>query len=184
MSMQTKAPPVDQTGGAKTHCNATDQYTSDYLRKKEIPLSALQAVTQARIEMRGVILFRQLVDVAGRERGFERIWPDGDKKVTKGATVRATFTPFGFFGTDVLRLRGVLIVCAGLADGYRIHEATELPVACCVGEPGLKALADCLFTCAPHAELLVAADNDAAGIAAAKATGRRWIVPGEVHHAA
>lgn len=183
MAEQRKAPVPN---GERAPINSVpNEYISLYLLRKAIPLASLRAATSARIQMRGEVLFRELLDAAGDHRGWERIWPDGEKKTAFGSTVRATFTPFGFrAGPDVLRLHGVLIVCAGLADGYRLHEATGLPVACGVGEPGLKALADCLFTCAPHVDLLVAADADEAGVRAAKATGRRWIVPGEVSHAA
>lgn len=160
----------DSAGGDSEH---------PYLVLKGLTLAELKdaAWGQLRLEIVGDMLQRELVDATGASQGYERIWPDGTKKAGHGSTVSGTFTPIGFAPTDLLSLSGPLVVCAGLADGYRIHEATSYPVACCVGEPTLKSLADKLFTVAGKAQLLVAADNDEAGIRSAKATGRRWVVP-------
>ncbi|RCV87499.1 AAA family ATPase [Billgrantia montanilacus] len=148
-----------------------------YLNRKGLTLSELQEAAHCPVEVVGDVLQRRLVDAVGTDQGYERIWPDGSKKAGHGSKVSGTFTPFGFQPDELLNFQGSLIVCAGLADGYRIHEATGLPVACCVGEPTLASLTKILFTVASQADVLVAADNDEAGMRAAKATGRRWAVP-------
>ncbi|WP_438766585.1 toprim domain-containing protein [Kushneria sp. TE3] len=163
-------------------CNP--DYNHEYLIKKGISFSELQSHTTACIKIHRLILYRELINLIDEHQGFERIWPDGTKKVTYGGTVKGSFTPFGFSWRDRLTLQGTLIVCAGLADGYRIHTATGFPVACGVGENNLKSIADPLFIWFGRAHIVVAADNDAPGIRAAKATGRRWIVPGEASHVA
>lgn len=184
MSSQLKKSPVlaatsdeASVGNKHPHHSAANEEEHPYLLRKELTLAELQVAAQSPIQIIGNVLQRHLIDAAGNDQGYERIWPDGTKKAGHGSTVSGTFTPFGFHSHDLLRLQGTLIVCAGLADGYRIHEATGYPVACCVGEPTLKRAADAIFSAAGRADLLIAADNDDAGIRSAKATGRRWVVP-------
>ncbi|MCM2972897.1 toprim domain-containing protein [Larsenimonas suaedae] len=179
MNEQKKLPDSKESR-AKIEVCSEPNYTSEYLIKKGISFDDLNAHTSTCIQMKGQVLYREIIDASGRPKGFERIWPDGTKKVTYGATVKGSFTPFGFSWQDWPTLRGELIVCAGLADGYRIHTATNIPVACGVGENNLKSIADSLFTCFSHAQIIVAADNDEAGIRAAKRTGRKWIIPKEM----
>ncbi|AHI31269.1 hypothetical protein AU15_07825 [Marinobacter salarius] len=135
----------------------------------------------------GPALLRPLLDTAGNPCGFEQILsesirknPDdkpNDKFATKCAKVAGTFTPIGFDIEDLPKLEGRLIVCAGLADGYRLHEATELPVACGLGEaiiPGNIAL---IHEMNPGLRLIAAVDNDKAGIRAGKRAGTSWTCP-------
>ncbi|WP_431023794.1 AAA family ATPase [Halomonas sp. H5] len=186
MSSQLKQSPAPVVAGDEAsfqteHLNdsAANDREHPYLVRKDLTLAELKAAAwdQLRLEIVGDTLQRELVDATGASRGYERIWPDGTKKAGHGSTVSGTFSPIGFAPHELLNLSGPLVVCAGLADGYRIHEATGYPVACCVGEPTLRGLADKLFTVAGRAQLLVAADNDDAGVRSAKATGRRWVVP-------
>lgn len=186
MSSQLKQSPApvvtgDEASFQTEHLNdsAANDRVHPYLVRKELTLAKLKAAAwdQLRLEIVGDTLQRELVDATGASKGYERIWPDGTKKAGHGSTVSGTFSPIGFAPHELLSLSGPLVVCAGLADGYRIHEATGYPVACCVGEPTLRSLADKLFTVAGRAQLLVAADNDDAGVRSAKATGRRWVVP-------
>lgn len=182
--------------------------TSAYLARKEIPLADLQAACGSRVFVKhttiklfgeneepvgdhaGPMIFRQLVNAAGEAQGYERIldekiqrYPDkkaGDKYLTSGASTSG-FTPIGFQIDELPRLSGVVVVCAGLADGYRIHEATGFPVACGVGEQSLGKLARAVETAGnfmgERVEAVVAADNDNAGKAAALRARRRWVVP-------
>lgn len=179
-----KKMPASERRQAITTQSFDVNYNHEYLIKKGISLSELQAHTTVCTKIQGSVFYRELINLVEEHQGFERIWSDGTKKVTYGGTVKGSFTPFGFSWRDRLTLQGTLIVCAGLADGYRIHTATGFPVACGVGENNLKSIADPLFTWFGRAHIVVAADNDAPGIRAAKATGRRWIVPGEVSHVA
>lgn len=183
---------------------ATLSLQSPYLQRKGIDLNDLQAVCQCEIEVRytsialfdengvktgqhsGPFVFRQLLDPLGEPKGYERIldqrvqrYPGrkaGDKYVTHGSSSTG-FTPIGFDSHDLLRLKGDLMVCAGLADGYRIHQCTGLPVACGVGELNLTKIANQLATLAPHVRIVVVADNDNAGMRAALKSQRAWTVP-------
>jgi len=184
---------------------------SPYLARKEIDLDELVAACGSRVFAKkakisihgdddeisdhheGVFLFRELVDATGKGMGFERIldekvqrYPDkkaGDKYLTGGASTSG-FTPIGFSLSELPHLSGKVVVVCGLADGYRVHESTGLPVVCGVGEPSLPKLAKMIDTAAncfgERADVLVAADNDKAGKAAAMRTGYRWVVP-ETH---
>lgn len=181
---------------------------SPYLARKEIQLENLQEACGSRVFVKegrisqldeegeitgyheGAFIFRELVDVTGASMGYERIldqkvqrYPDrkaGDKYLTGGASTSG-FTPIGFAASDLPHLSGKVVVVCGLADGYRIHEASGLPVVCGVGEPSLPKLARIAHGAAnsfgSRAEVLVAADNDKAGIAAAMRSGFRWVVP-------
>lgn len=158
-----------------------------YLDRKEIPLESLQAACRSRVQVKngtcagvtGPILFRELLDVAGEYAAFERILEqkvDGNDKYTnRGGRVAGTFTPIGFHPSELLSMDSQIIVCAGLADGYRLHEATGLPVACGVGENNVRSIAEAI---APlNADILVAVDNDEAGKRAGAASGFPWANP-------
>jgi hypothetical protein len=172
--------------------NNTTQHP--YLEEKGIHLAALQAVCPSEIEIRhttkgnfsGEAIFRELLDAAGTHRGFERILserikqsPDdkkgNDKFVTQGGTTKGTFTPIGFHPFGLIGMDCRIIVCAGLADGYRIHEATGEPVACGAGEGNIRSIVEAIQPLNPS--ILVAVDNDDAGKRAGKASGCNWTHP-------
>ena len=165
-----------------------------YLEEKGIDLAALQAVCPSEIEIRhttkgnfsGEAIFRELLDAAGTHRGFERILserikqsPDdkkgNDKFVTQGGTTKGTFTPIGFHPFGLIGMDCRIIVCAGLAEGYRIHEATGEPVACGVGDGVIRSIVEAIQPLNPN--ILVAVDNDDAGKRAGKASGCKWTHP-------
>lgn len=188
---------------------ATTRTTHPYLARKAIDLAALrEACPAVSIELRstrikrydgdgselepwsGTAVFRGLVDAAGADAGAERILPErivrrpdakpSDKFTTPGSKVSGTFTPIGFEPAELLTITGTLYVCAGLADGWSIHEATGCNVACCVGENSIPGLVSTLRTVAPHVELIAAVDNDEAGHRAGRKTGIAWACPGEL----
>ena len=165
-----------------------------YLEGKGIDLAALQAACPSEIEIRhttkgsfsGEAIFRELVDVAGSPQGFERILsrrikqsPDdkkgNDKFVTHGGTSKGTFTPIGFHTSELMSMDCRVIVCAGLADGYRLHEATGEPVACGSGEGNIRSIVEAIQPLNPS--ILVAVDNDEAGKRAGNDSGCKWIHP-------
>ena len=164
-----------------------------YLDRKGIDLAALQAACKCKVEIRpttlgdfrGLAVFRELLAVDGSAKGFERILPEritfnagdkpNDKFTQKGSAVSGTFTPIGFHPSELMSMDCRVIVCAGLADGYRIHEATGEPVACGVGENNVRSIAEAIQPLNPS--ILVAVDNDDAGKRAGSASGFEWAHP-------
>lgn len=182
--------------------------TTGYLNTKGIPLEALKKVVKAQLfakigkmalldsdsnvidHYEGPMLFRELVNTLGKREGFERIldekvrlYPDkspGNKYLTKGSSTKG-YTPIGFDPKDIPNMTGKIIVNAGLADGYRLHEFTGLPVACAVGEANIPKIvaelktAISVFNC--DIKLISTADNDKAGLRACVKSGVDWVVP-------
>jgi len=185
----------EQSGSAFDKVQRNDNTSPHpYLERKGIDLAALQAACLSEIEIRhttkgafsGEAIFRELVDVAGSPQGFERILsarikqsPDdkkgNDKFVTYGGISKGTFTPIGFHPSELMSMDCRVIVCAGLADGYRIHEATGEPVACGVGEGNIRSIVEAIQPLNPS--ILVAVDNDDAGKLAGNASGCKWTHP-------
>lgn len=178
---------------------------SPYLERKGIDLEDLKRVCRCNVTVahrriamfeddqfkgyhHGNFVFRELVSLTNQRMGVERILDqridrggDGkanDKFVTQGSDTSG-FTPMGFNPIKLLSMRGRLIVCAGLAEGYRIHQATGFPVACAVGEGNIPRIAQMIasFT-APHLlRVSVAVDNDKAGRLAAYRSGLPYTMP-------
>lgn len=174
-----------------------------YLIQKEIqwqsmaPLGcSIEQITLSRFDSKGIpitpwkgdAVFRPLFLIATQEHcGYERILsepvqrnPDEkpkNKLVTKGAKTAGSCTPIGFDLADLATVTGRLIVCAGLADGYRLHEATGLPVACGVGELNIPGNVAAIRKINPKLKLIAAADNDNAGKSAGQKSTCSWTCP-------
>lgn len=179
--------------------NAQAHYNTNhaYLERKGIDFEALQAACPGRIEIRQdsvrtdtgtyteQFLFRELVDISGAHKGYERILPErivkeeggspNDKFTNPGSKVSGTFTPIGFEAGELLSMGDWLIICAGLADGYRLHEATGLPVACCVGENNIRGVVEAIRPLNPS--IFAAVDNDEAGKRAGDSLDVPWCCP-------
>lgn len=181
----------------------TERFAFPYLVRKEIELVSLVGSCFSRIRIvpgklarfdangnpatpfKATMLFRELVNVANQSTGWERIlpWPirrspgdkPGDKFVTAGTAVSIGFTPIGFEPWELMSMRERVIACAGLADGYRIHQCTGEPVACAVGENNLPRIVRSLRMMNPS--VVVAVDNDCAGRDAGQASGCKWTCP-------
>jgi len=186
----------EQSGGAK-EITQIDYSTAAhaYLDCKGIDLADLQAVCKCTVEIRpttlgsfrGPAVFRELLDVDGIARGFERILSErisfdadskpNDKFTQRGSKVSGTFTPIGFDVSAIKCMEGRLIVCAGLADGYRLHEATGLPAACGVGEANVPGNVAAISKVNPSLKLITAVDNDKAGKLAGEKSGCSWTCP-------
>ncbi|NQZ64883.1 plasmid replication protein, CyRepA1 family, partial [Crocosphaera sp.] len=176
----------------------TPLLTHAYLDKKRLTLAELKATASVPIYLKqsalrteagfyeNSFIFRVLVDVYGSHKGEERILPErvertkgdklNDKFVTPGTKVKEGFTPFGFTIDQIPHLKKYLVVM-GLADGYRLHQATGLPVFCGVGENNIPALCEAIRAVNKHGKCIVAADNDLAGITAAHKSNCHFIIP-------
>lgn len=184
-------------GGSAVMAAARDQFCHPYLEKKQIPFNGLKEMCRAKIEIRrdwiktesgpyrGDFLYRELVYIDGSSAGCERILPEkikqsasekpNDKFVEAGGVAKGTFTPIGFEPSELISMRTDILVCAGLAEGYRLHEATGLPVACGVGEPNIRSIVEQIR--ALNSSIVVAVDNDEAGERAGRRSGVPWICP-------
>jgi hypothetical protein len=179
---------------------------SPYLARKGIELADLQRVCASKVTVasdriamfdandqfqghhEGSFVFRELVNLVMAPLGDERILDQrvdrhgqgkgNDKFVTPG-TDTSGFTPIGFDPRNIMEMSGELTVCAGLAEGYRIHQATGRPVACCVGEANIPKIAQQLasFTRPDKLRISVAVDNDKAGRLAALRSGLPYAMP-------
>jgi hypothetical protein len=187
---------VELAEGAKqTPPNDYSTAPHPYLERKGIDLAELQTACDCLLEIRqirlgtfsGPALFRQLMGVDGIAHGYERILSErisidadskpNDKFTTKGGKVAGTFTPIGFDVSTLKSMDGRLIVCAGLADGYRLHEATQLPVACGVGEANIPGNIAAISKMNPNLKMIAAVDNDKAGKLAGAKSGCSWTCP-------
>ncbi|SNC74486.1 hypothetical protein SAMN04487881_2387 [Marinobacter sp. es.048] len=136
----------------------------------------------------GDAVFRPLYLIAtGEPCGHERILSEpvqrnpnekpNNKFATKGAKTARSCTPIGFKMADLETMTGKMIVCAGLADGYRLHEAMGLPVACGVGEQTIPGNASAIAKLNPNLHLIAAVDNDKPGKSAGQNSGCNWTCP-------
>ncbi len=193
---KTSSEPVLGSESAVTSAKR-DQFCHPYLEEKQISFRGLEKACRARVEIRydwikaengayrGDFLFRELVYIDGESAGFERILPErikqsasdkpNDKFVSAKGGARGTFTPIGFEPSELISMETEVLVCAGLADGYRLHEATGLPVACGVGEPNIRSIVEQIRTLNPS--VVVAVDNDEAGERAGRMSGVPWVCP-------
>lgn len=169
-----------------------------YLDKKDLTLEELQAASSVPIylkygsvgygenEYKNTLLFRGLVDIYGGSCGAERILPEridihnngklNDKVITAGGRVKDGFTPFGFT-VDQIPFLEKYIVVMGLADGYRLHQATGLPVFCGMGENNLPGLVEQIRSINKTGQCITAADNDRTGIISAHSCHTDFIIP-------
>ena len=178
--------------------NIAQLHQHPYSDKKAFTIKELQEACGSRIYVKNdrvksdkgyielSLIFRHLVDCFGNDKGAERILPErivqyegskpNDKIVTYGTSVTDGFTPFGFT-VDQIPFLEKYIVVMGMADGYRLHQATGLPVFCGVGENNLPELVKSIKAVNKNGLCIVAADNDVPGIHAAHNTHCHFTIP-------
>ena len=177
--------------------NITTLHSHAYLTKKAFTLAELQAacgrdnvyLQQSKIETvngwyQDVFIFRHMVNIYG-QKSAERILPKRieyvhaigklNDKFAYGKTAGA-FTPIGF-SLEQLPFLTKIIVCAGLADGFRIFQATGIPVACGVGELQISNICQDILKVNNSIEIIAAGDNDYPGIKAVHSSGMSYALP-------
>ena len=102
----------------------------------------------------------------GEQVGTQVISPDGSKRFSKGMKKSGT-------GAFLGERTSTLYLVEGWATGVAVHLSTEQQVLFALDADTLVKTARLL----DHPNIIVAADNDKTGIAAAEATGRPWVVP-------
>lgn len=94
------------------------------------------------------------------------------KKFLKGHSVKGAY--YKFEGNE-----NKILICEGFATGSTLHEASGHTVYCAMSSGNIISVADDLKEKYELSQLVVAADNDDAGIKSAKKTNLVWICPDE-----
>jgi len=130
-----------------------------YHIQKNIPLVG------ARLEGENVVI--PLINLTtGQPSGFQKINSFNHKKFPKGTTVSGS-------GAYIGDPSDTLYVTEGWATGVAVHVATGQQVLFALNDSGVEKSVNFV----DHPNIIIAADNDEAGIKAAKATGKPWTAP-------
>jgi hypothetical protein len=121
-----------------------------YLEKKRINLH------NAKIE--GDRLIIPVIDATGRKVGSQSIDADGRKKFSYQLPVIGNFSVIGGPITDFT------YIAEGWATAATVHEATGKPCVFALNAGNIVPVVEVLQRVKPSAELVIAGDNDAAGI--------------------
>jgi hypothetical protein len=125
----------------------------------------------ARLEGANVVV--PLYDLSLSEVGHQTIKPDGTKRNSTGLDKSG-----GVFGLcGVLPEEGEVIVAEGWATTASVAMATGMPAVFAIDCHNLPLVCQKLLESRPRLQIIVAADNDDAGIEAATKTGLRWAAP-------
>lgn len=122
-------------------------------------------------ELDGDTVVVQLYNAQRQKVGQQRITPDGQKRFTKGLAKDGAFGVIGKLES------GRVFVAEGWATAASCAMATNGNAVFALDAGNLPKVCAALSKAFPHLELVVAADNDAAGLKAAKASGQRWAAP-------
>ena len=115
-----------------------------------------------------------IVDITGKRVNKQTIKPDGEKRFDpKPAPVEGCF--------NVLNgpLEGVCYIAEGWATAASVAMSTQRPAVFALNSGNLPKVAELLLRERPECKFIVAADNDDAGIKAAKETGLPYRAPRE-----
>ncbi len=122
----------------------------------------------------GMNIIVPIVDITGKRVNKQTIKPDGEKRFDpKPAPVEECF--------NVLNgpLEGVCYIAEGWATAASVAMSTQRPAVFALNSGNLPKVAELLLRERPECKFIVAADNDDAGIKAAKETGLPYRAPRE-----
>lgn len=122
----------------------------------------------------GMNIIVPIVDITGKRVNKQTIKPDGEKRFDpKPAPVEGCF--------NVLNgpLEGVCYIAEGWATAASVAMSTQRPAVFALNSGNLPKVAELLLRERPECKFIVAADNDDAGIKAAKETGLPYRAPRE-----
>ena len=112
----------------------------------------------------------------GKQVGSQTIKPDGTKRFTAGMVTDGSFAVLNG------AVEGRTYLCEGWATAASVALSTGRPAVFCLSSGNLPKVAAILAELRPEADLFVAADNDAAGIKAAKESCLQWKAPSTAGH--
>ena len=155
---------------------ATDAFTRTPTRTSDFsqPLyHERKGVELIDAQLEGSNLRIPILDASEQHVGWQTISPDGTKRFDKDMKIDGCFA--------VLNgpVEGTVYLCEGYATGASVVAATGRPVIHCLSSSNLPKVATVLAKIRPNARLIVAADNDNAGLDAANKTGLPWTAPSQ-----
>ena len=137
-----------------------------YYQRKGVPIG--------NAKQQGTDTLIPIYKVDGRKMvcvGKQTISPEGKKLFDKGMSQEAAFSPVG--GTP----EGTTYICEGWATAMSVSIATGRPAIFALNSGNLPKVAVAMQLTFPDVTFIVAADNDDAGIKAAKETGLLYRAP-------
>jgi len=123
----------------------------------------------AKLEGNNVVI--PIFNAQKKRVGKQTITPDGTKKFSKNMQAEGSFGVCGKISP------GKLYVAEGYATCASIYAATKTNTIFALSSGNLPKVCEAIQEAFPKVELVVAADNDEAGIKAAKASGRPYATP-------
>ena len=123
----------------------------------------------AKLEGNNVVI--PIFNAQKKRVGKQTIQPDGTKKFSKNMQAD------GAFGVCGKIAPGKLYVAEGYATCASVYSATQTNTIFALSSGNLPKVCEAIQKAFPKVELVVAADNDEAGIKAAKASGRPYATP-------
>lgn len=133
---------------------------SEYLVKKQVKSYGLlfDNLNTIYIPMR---------DIDGKIWSYQQIYQNGNKRFLKGGKKQGTFHAIGKYPTDKI------ILCEGYATGASVYEATGITAIVCFDAGNIITVSKAINA----KDIIIAGDNDVAGIKACKATGHKYFIP-------
>lgn len=143
------------------------------------PYLSRKRIGPERLLQRGDKLFVPMVDAEGRLWNVQTIWPDAMKRFLTGGRIKGTFWYAG-------KAADRLVIGEGMATCAAVRRATGLPVVAAMTAGNLPDIAAAIHAKRPDLQLIIAADDDEAGMKAARIaserTGALIALPGDFTH--
>ena len=140
---------------------------------------AAKRIAPARLWQAGGQLLVPMGDAEGNLWNVQTIGPDGDKRFLTGGRIKGTFWHCG-------KATDRLVIGEGMATVAAVRRATGLPVIAAMTAGNLPDIAAAVRAKRPALTIIIAADDDKAGVEAARLasqrTGALIALPGELHH--
>ncbi|MFC3175409.1 toprim domain-containing protein [Novosphingobium bradum] len=132
-----------------------------------------------RLWQEGDKLIVPMADAEGNLWNLQAIGPEGEKRFLAGGRIKGTFWHCG-------KAADRLVIGEGVATVAAVRRATGLPVIAAMTAGNLPDVAAAIRAKRPDLQLIIAADDDKAGMEAARIasqrTGALIALPGELHH--
>ena len=124
-------------------------------------------------KLEGTTVVVPITNVGGKLVGYQRISPDGQKRFSSGMDKEAAFGVCGKIKQNKA------YIAEGYATSSSVYMATGVPCVFALDSGNLPKVCAEFARAFPDVALTVAADNDEAGIKAAKSTGLKFAAPSQ-----